>query len=161
MANSVHLNEDEKTWERIFITAAALERTRELELARVGISLPQAAVLYFLKTSSEPLTPMKLSRLIHKQPHTMSALVHRMETQGLVSTKKDMARKNWVRVSLTKKGEAAFQRQLTERTAMNVTARLSRREVAALNIILRKLYDAALELRRRTQPTPQDELFAR
>lgn len=159
MPNSTDLNEDEKTWERLFRTAAALHRTRELELARVGITLPQAAVLYFLATSPEPLTPMKLSRLIHKRPHTISALVHRMEAQGLVTTNKDMTRKNWLRVSLTKKGKAAFQSQLSERTAMNITARLSRREVAALNTILRKLYLAALELRRQAEPSPYDQLL--
>jgi DNA-binding PadR family transcriptional regulator len=30
-----------------------------------------------------------------------------MEAQGFVSTKRDLQRKNWVRVSLTKKGEEA------------------------------------------------------
>jgi len=157
MANPVQLNEDEKTWERIFITSAALQRARELELVSTGITLPQAAVLYFLKTSSEPLTPMKLSRLIHKEPHTISALVHRMEAQGLVSTKRDMARKNWVRVSLTKKGNAALTRQLSQRTAMNITTRLSREEVATLNTILRKLHEAAVELIRQMRRSPYDE----
>jgi len=53
------------------------------------------------------MTPMKLARMMHKQPHTISALVHRMEAQGLVVTKKDLERKNWLRLSLTRKGEAA------------------------------------------------------
>jgi DNA-binding MarR family transcriptional regulator len=157
MDDSVRLNEDEKTWERIFITSAALQRARELELAPVDISLPQAAVLYFLKTSSEPLTPMKLSRLIHKEPHTMSALLVRMERQGLVKRTRDLKRKNWVRVSLTKKGEAALEAQLGRRTAMNITARLSRKEVATLNTVLRKLHDGALELIRQMKRSPYDE----
>ena len=157
MADSVKLNEDEKTWERIFVTVAALHRARELELAEAQITLPQAAVLYFLKTSPEPLTPMKLSRLIHKEPHTMSALLVRMERQGLIKRTRDMERKNWVRVSLTKKGEAAFERQLSQRTAMNITARLSREEVATLNRVLRKLHDGAVEIIRQMRRSPYDE----
>jgi DNA-binding MarR family transcriptional regulator len=157
MAEPVQLNEDEKTWERIFITFAALQRVREVELARVGVSISQAAVLYFLKTSPEPLTPMKLSRLIHRQPHTISALLVRMEAQGLVKRTRDLKRKNWVRVTLTKKGEEAFKRQLSERTAMNITARLSRREVAMLNTVLRKLHDGGTELLRQIQRSPYDE----
>ncbi|MBN2098185.1 MAG: winged helix-turn-helix transcriptional regulator [Dehalococcoidia bacterium] len=159
MPNPADLNEDEKTWETVFRTAAALERTRQLELSRVGIRLPQAAILHFLGTSREPLTPVKLSRLIHKKRHTITALVHRMEAQGLVSTEKDMARKNWLRVSLTKKGKAAFRRQLSERTAMNITACLSRQEVATLNRIMRKLYLATDEMRREMEPSPYDHLL--
>lgn len=159
MADSVRLNEDEKTWERIFVTAAALHRARELELAAAEISLPQAAVLYFVSSSPEPITPMKLSRLIHKEPHTMSALLVRMEKQGLIKRTRDMERKNWVRVSLTKKGEAAFRRQLSERTAMNITARLSREEVAALNAVLRKLHDGAVGMIRQMRRSPYDEPF--
>ncbi len=157
MVDSVHLNEDEKTWERIFVTFAALQRVREVELGRVDVSISQAAVLYFLKTSTEPLTPMKLSRLIHKEPHTMSALLIRMERLGLVERTRDLKRKNWVRVTLTKKGDEALKRQLTERTAMNITARLSRREVATLNTVLKKLYEGATELLRQMRRSPYDE----
>jgi hypothetical protein len=73
MAGSSLLNEDEKTWERMFRTSGALYRVREIELDRVGLSLSQAAVLYFLSTSRDPLTPMRLSRLTpasHGEPRT-------------------------------------------------------------------------------------------
>ncbi|MDM7999770.1 MAG: MarR family transcriptional regulator [Dehalococcoidia bacterium] len=159
MSGTVRLNEDEKTWERIFRTSGALYRLREMELDRVGLSLSQAAALYFLKTSPEPLTPMKISRLIHKQPHTTAALLRRMESRGLIKRTRDLHRKNWVRVSLTRKGEAAFQRQMSERTAMNITSRLSRDDVAVLNRILRQLHDAAVELICQMKPTPYDSPF--
>ena len=107
MTDSLELNEHERTWTNLNVTYVTLRRARELELAQVGLTVPQAGVLYFLSTSKEPLTPMKLSRLMSRQPHTLSALVNRMEAQGLVKTKKDLQRKNWVRVSLTKKGEQA------------------------------------------------------
>jgi DNA-binding MarR family transcriptional regulator len=157
MADSLLRNEDEKTWERMFRTSGALYRLREMELDRVGLSLSQAAVLYFLKTSPEPLTPMKISRLIHRLPHTTSVLLIRMESRGLISRNRDMHRKNLVRVSLTKKGEAAVQRQLSERTAMNITACLSREEVAMLNTVLRQIHDAAVELMRQMKPSPYDD----
>src|SRR5512136_2087467 len=107
MAESIKLNEMQKAYMRMATVMAVMERARNLELARIGLNIPQASVLYCLKVSKEPITPMKLARMMHRQPHTVSALVHRMETQGLLSTKKDMKRKNWVRVSLTKKGQEA------------------------------------------------------
>ena len=91
------MTDNEKMWARFAATMAVLERARNLELAKFGLNMPQIEVLCFLKDSKEPMTPMRLARMMHKQPHTVSALVHRMEARGLVSTKKDMTRKNWLR----------------------------------------------------------------
>jgi len=158
MADSIELNEHERTWTNLNITYVALRRARELELARVGLTIPQAGVLYFLSTSEEPLTPMKLSRLMSRKPHTLRALVNRMETQGLVKTKKDLQRKNWVRVSLTKKGEQAFKRQWSEKATLNVTSCLSKKESDDLNAILNKLRGKGAELIHHLQPSPYTDL---
>jgi len=152
--DAAQMNENEKTWERLVVTYTILERARELELGQAGLSLPQAAVIYFLKIAREPLTPSKLSRLIYKEPHTLSGLLSRMEAQGLVKKTKDLKRKNLVRVSLTKKGEEAFKRQLSERTVTNVTSCLSEKELGTLDSLLDKLYAKGLELLRERQPYP-------
>jgi DNA-binding MarR family transcriptional regulator len=157
MTDSTDLSEHERAWENLAVTYMTLERARELELGKVGLTIPQAGVLYFLKTSKEPLTPMKLSRRMNRQPHTVSALLTRMEAQGLVKTTKDLDRKNWVRVSLTKKGEEAFKRQMTERTARNATSCLSKKEIDALNAICKKLRVKGAELIRHMQPGPYSE----
>jgi len=146
MIDSTELSHNERAWENLAITYMTLERARELELGKVGLTIPQAGVLYFLKTSKEPLTPMKLSRRMNRQPHTISALLTRMEAQGLVKTTKDLDRKNWVRVSLTKKGDEAFKRQMSEKVARNA--------------ICKKLHSRGAELIRQMQPSPYtDPLF--
>jgi len=66
MTDSTDLSENERTWENLAVTYMTLERARELELAKVGLTIPQAGILYFLKTSKEPLTPMKLSRRMNR-----------------------------------------------------------------------------------------------
>jgi DNA-binding MarR family transcriptional regulator len=154
MADSIELSENERTWENLAITYMTLQRARELELARSSLTIPQAGVLYFLKTSKEPLTPMKLSRRMNRQPHTVSALLTRMEAQGLVKTNKDLQRKNWVRVSLTKKGEEAFRRQMALKSARNATSCLSKKEIDTLNAICKKLRAEGAELIRQIQPGP-------
>ena len=154
MKDATHLNENEKTWERLVVTYTVLERAREMELGQAGLSLPQAAVIYFLKTAKELLTPSKLSRLIYKEPHTLSGLLSRMEAQGLVKKTKDLKRKNLVRVSLTKKGEESFKRQVNVRTVRNVTSCLSSKELASLNGFLDKLYTKGIGLLREMQPYP-------
>ena len=154
MKDAAQMNGNEKTWERLVVTYTVLERAREVELGQAGLSLPQAAVIYFLKIAREPLTPSKLSRLIYKEPHTLSGLLSRMEAQGLVKKTKDLKRKNLVRVSLTKKGEESFKRQVNVRTVRNVTSCLSSKELASLNELLAKLYAKGIELLREMQPYP-------
>jgi DNA-binding MarR family transcriptional regulator len=157
LTDSIELSEHERAWENLAVTYMTLQRAREMELGRVGLTIPQAGVLYFLKTSKEPLTPMKLARRMNRQPHTVGALVTRMEAQGLVKTTKDLQRKNWVRVSLTKKGEEAFKRLVSERTARNATSCLSKKEIDTLNAICKKLRARGAELIRQMQPNPYDE----
>src|SRR5512137_460704 len=131
MAESLKLNENQKNYLRIQTVLAVVGRARDLELARIGLNVPQSQVLYCLneaKVRKEPMTPMQLSRVLHKQPHTVSALVHRMEAQGLVSTKKDMKRKNWLRVSLTKKGDEAVKLWANATGVTDVMSCLSKRE---------------------------------
>jgi DNA-binding MarR family transcriptional regulator len=159
MTDPIRMTDDEVLWENMFLTCNTLQRARELELAQVGLTMAQAGVLYFLRIAKEPLTPMKLSRLMHKQPHTISALVTRMEADGLLKTTKDLERKNWVRVSLTKKGEQAFNRQMTQKIARNVTSCLSKKEKDALAPVCKKLRVRASEIIRQIQPEPYSDLL--
>ena len=157
MAESIKLTENQKAFLRLQTMTAVLERARDLELATIGLSMPQALLLYYLKISKEPMTPMKLARMMHKQPHTISALVHRMESQGLVSTKRDMKRKNWVRVSLTKKGEKAIEGWVTATAVPDVMGSLSKKEADALNKATQKLHSKGLELLQKMRPDPYSE----
>ncbi len=157
MADSIELSKNQKDWLRLETIMAVMERARNLELAKSGINIPQAAVLYGLKTSAEPLTPMRLARMMHKQPHTVSALVHRMEAQGLVSTKKDMKRKNWLRVSLTRKGEEALRMWAAATMVPDALNVLSKKEVETLHSNTRKLHNRGVELLRQMQPDPYAE----
>jgi len=160
MRDHIELNEHERAWENLTVTYRTLQRARELELGQMGLTIPQAGVLHFLATSKEPLTPMKLSRQMNRQPHTVSALLTRMEDQGLVNTTKDLQRKNWVRVSLTKKGEEAFKRQLGARTSLNAISCLSENEIDTLHTTCKKLRVKGIELIRQMQRGPySDPLF--
>lgn len=157
MSESLELTENQKAFLRMQTMTTVLERARDLELATIGLSMPQALVLYCLRTSKEPMTPMKLARLMHKQPHTVSALVKRMEAQGLVNTKRDMKRKNWVRVSLTKKGDEAIEGWVTATVVPDIMGSLSKREADALDKATRKLHKKGLELLRKMQRDAHSE----
>jgi DNA-binding MarR family transcriptional regulator len=150
------VNENELLWGRLFLAAKVVERAREIELSRVNISLIQAMVLYALKLSPEPLTPSRLARMLCREPHSMSALIDRMEKQGLVEKKHDLSRKNLVRVVVTPRGEEAFQRQRSVNAVINLTSTLTKEERQALGTCVDKLRARATEMIRKMTPTPYD-----
>jgi DNA-binding MarR family transcriptional regulator len=154
--DNIEINENEILWGRLFLAAKVVERAREIELSRVNVSLIQAMVLYALKLSTEPLTPSRLARILCREPHSMSALIDRMESQGLVEKKHDLSRKNLVRVVVTPKGEEAFRRQRSVNAVANLTSSLTREEREVLGVCVDKLRLKATELIREMTPTPYD-----
>jgi DNA-binding MarR family transcriptional regulator len=83
-------------------------RARELELQRYGLTPEQAIILHILHKSPEKLTPAEVARLILRRPHTVSAMLDRMEEKGLIEKTTDPARKNMLRIEITHKGEEAY-----------------------------------------------------
>ena len=151
------MNENEIAWAEMSFTSLILQRAWGVELAQIGLTVPQALLIAFVQGSSEPLTPMKLSRLMQREPHTISALLSRMEAQGLIKKEHDLKRRNWVRVLLTEKGKEAFERQASARKVRNITECLSRQELDALNKMNKKLRARGIELLRKMLPSPYDE----
>jgi len=155
--DNIDLNENELLWGRLFLATTLVERAREVELSRLNISLIQAMVLYALKLSPEPLTPSKLARMLCREQHSMSALIDRMEKQGLIEKRHDLSPKNLVRVVVTAEGEEAFQRQRSANAVSSITSSLTREEREALGSCADKLRLRAKELLRQLQPDPYDE----
>ena len=156
MKEALELSRNEKAWVRLFGTATVVERARELELAHIGISTIQAGVLFILKSTTDPVTPSQLARMLYRKAHSMSALLKRMQKQGLIKRTRDLEQKNLVRISLTKKGEEIFSLQWAAKVTNNITACLSERELDALEKCLEKLRVRAIEIIREMQPSPYD-----
>jgi DNA-binding MarR family transcriptional regulator len=83
-------------------------RSRERELQRYGLTPEQSQVLFVTQALKNKATPAAISRLLLRQPHTVSAIVDRMAKKGLIKKSKDLERRNMVRVSLTEKGKEAY-----------------------------------------------------
>ena len=149
-----HMDEDEETWVLFKLTYKALERARETELQKVGLSMIESGVLLALKGAQEPVTPAKLWRWLYREPHTISGLLSRMEKDGLVRKTRDLGKKNLVRVSLTKKGEEALKQLARVRVVPKVTSYLTKQERDTLKVCLEKLRAKAFEILRELQPYP-------
>lgn len=85
-----------------------MDRVREKELSKYGLTTSQAGMLHHVKALGDGATPAAIARIQHREATSVSSLLIRMEKQGLIKRVKDMARKNQVRVYLTDKGENAL-----------------------------------------------------
>ena len=144
-------------WALLSQASNALGRVADSELSQVGISMMQAAVLVFVKNSKEPVIPAHISRWLFREPHTVSQLLMRMEKQGLVKRTKNLDRKNQLRITLTEKGEKAYQKQIEMRSIGKILSTLTPEECDKLGARLKKLRDEAvkvLDSRPRELPFP-------
>ncbi len=131
-------------------------RVRARELARAGISPVEATVLFALANSEKQTTPAEISRWTLRESHSVSRLLHRMSSKGLVTRSNDLDRSNLVRVAMTAKGREAYDYSVKQESVPNPFSRLSPQEREQLDGLLRKLLQASLaELRvKRDVPYP-------
>jgi DNA-binding MarR family transcriptional regulator len=83
-------------------------RARELELQRYGLTPEQAIILHIIYHSKDKLTPAEVARLIFRRPHTVSAMLDRMEEKNLIIKTTDPNRKNMIRIEITARGNEAY-----------------------------------------------------
>ena len=134
----------------------AVYRARELELQRYGLTPEQSQILFVVRGLKEDATPATISRETFLKSHTISAIVSRMEDKGLLKKTNDLKHKNQVRVSITKKGEEAYQLSSKRGPIHRVMNALSQTERKQLGPLLEKILFAASEelgLNRDTLPS--------
>jgi len=86
-----------------------VEKAREKELQKKGISLAEHAVLFITQSIGYNTTPAEISRWMIRQRNSISTLLNRMEKKGLIKLTRDLDKKNLIRVSITKKGQKAYE----------------------------------------------------
>ena len=123
--------------------AFSLARTRELSAH--GLSMMRAAVLLVLQVRDNNATPTEISQWLLREPHTISALLDRMERDGLIRRYRDLRKRNTVRVAMTEKGRAAYQESLERGTFHSVMSVLTDEEREQLRNVMTKLWLRALQ----------------
>jgi len=123
--------------------AFSLARTRELSAH--GLSMMRAAVLLVLQVRDNNATPTEISQWLLREPHTISALLDRMEKDGLIRRYRDLHKRNTVRVAMTEKGRNAYQESLTRETFHNVMSVLTPDEREQLRHVMTKLWLRVLQ----------------
>jgi len=129
-------------WEALLTAHAVVMKQFAAQDIWADVSMREYDVLYTLSKYPEPLRLSELNRHVLLSQPALSRLVDRLVERGLVERHADPADGRGVRLSLTGTGRAR-QREIGRRHARGVaramTAGLTRRELAQLETICRKL----------------------
>ena len=138
-------DEDYRLWVLLQQAHYAVSRLREKELDQFGVSITQAKVMAVIRALDTPATPAEIARRVLRAPHTISEMINRIASQGLVKKIKDLDRKNMVRIELTDEGEQVFQRFTMMKHISAVLAQLPDTDRKNLDTCLTRLRDLAME----------------
>jgi len=127
-------------------TAHVMSKVRSRELIKHGLSTIQVGVLLIVYTMGDKTTPTEIARQMHREPHSISSLVRRMEKDGLVNRVRDLDRKNQIRVELTQEGLKAYYQSTNREAILSMFSSLSEEERKYLKSSLEKLRGKALKM---------------
>jgi DNA-binding MarR family transcriptional regulator len=110
----------------------------------LGLTHPQYLVMLALWQHDE-LSVKELSALLHLDPGTLSPLLKRLETAGLLTRRRSPADERALAVSVTDEGRALRRRALAVPTTMLARLGMSEADLTATNSVLHRIIDAAHE----------------
>lgn len=148
MNNKFLIDEDYALIIRLHQARTMISKVRNNELSKYGITATQSAVLFFIKflnTTEGKATPGQLSRWLLREPHTVSRILVRMERGGLVNRIRGQGKKNEISLTLTPKGEQAYNNSHEGSSFGEILSCLSEEERNQLSSSLGKLREKALQ----------------
>jgi DNA-binding MarR family transcriptional regulator len=131
-------------WRFLNHTAFVINRSRQKELARYGLTPEQAHVLDILHQSHGAATIQDIVKITLRQHHSISTLVGRMAAQGLVKKVRSASDARKYNVTITAKGRALY-RTMTRDSIKEIFSCLSAGERAGLDKGLKKLMFKAFQ----------------
>jgi DNA-binding MarR family transcriptional regulator len=100
---------DYELWNLFTIGRYATFRVREKELRRYGLTPEHAQILFVARALGEKATINAIARYILRAPHSVSAIIERMQRKRLVKKIRDPDRKKMVTIVLTERGLKAYE----------------------------------------------------
>lgn len=145
---SLQGTDDNYVWDLYVLlrqTNDSIYRSRGKDMARYGLSPAQAGALNVIHSLGEDATPLEVSRWMFREPHSISILLTRMESKGLIKKSPFPNSKKMIKISLTKKGYKAYENSLEMESIRNIFSVLSKTKQKQLYTLLEELRSSALK----------------
>ena len=148
------IEQDFRIWWLLAQTRHLMHQARENELNQYGITAIQAAIILIIDTIDGKATTPEIARWFLRKPHTIGALLKRMEKQGLITKTKDINNHNRFTISLTEKGRQCYSQSLERESIREIMPCLSKEERNQLESSLDRLRDTAFAYLHMIKKTP-------
>ncbi len=142
MAQQIKADKDYTLLTQLLQVADIFVKIRERELLPQNLSATAAEILFLVDAMGEGVTPAKITRMILREPHSISGILKRMETHGLIKRTKDMERKNRIRITLTAKGEKTLKQIVKLEGTTGILSKLTVAQQKQLKASLTALKEA-------------------
>jgi DNA-binding MarR family transcriptional regulator len=136
---------DYKLWVMFNQTRNAIVTARERELAEFGVSKLESYILFVIKAMGDDATPAEISRIVFRQPHTVSEFLSRMEKKGFITKSRNPKNKSMIRLRLTPKGNALYRKTSKRDSIHEIFSELSHEDREKLAHCLEIVQGKALE----------------
>ena len=107
-------------------------------LSQLDITYPQYLVLMVL-WQQDQMTINSIGKLLHLDSGTLTPLLKRMQSKGLITRSRCTEDERAVRIALTPRGSALRERAVSIPTELSQSTNLSPEEIETLKRLLRKL----------------------
>jgi DNA-binding MarR family transcriptional regulator len=142
--NSLKIEDrDYALWLLFTRTHYKVQKARTCELRKFDLSPEQAGALFYIHARGNTAMPLEISRWMDREPQTITSIIDRMVKKDLVKKSRDSQRRNVVRLSLTEKGEQAYQSSIAREAFHHVLAPLSEDKRQVLEEVLKDMMKAA------------------
>lgn len=145
MAQQIKADKEYTLVAQIMQIADIFVNVRERELMPQNLSATAAEILFLVNAMGEGVTPARITRMMLREPHSVSGILMRMETRGLIKRTKNMDRKNYIRITLTAKGEKALKQAMKLEGTTHVLSKLNAAQQRELKATLTALKEAGMK----------------
>lgn len=145
MYNSEDKDTAFQLWDLLWMLSNLIMKLRERELKKYDFTAIRASVLHIVTLLEGKAIPAEIARQLLREPHSISHLISSMETEGLVNKRKDLNKKNFVRVVLTENGRQAYETTKKRHSIHKVMSTLSKQEQEQILCLLQRVWDKAIE----------------
>jgi DNA-binding MarR family transcriptional regulator len=132
---------DTQLWVLLDQVGFAVSRLREMELARFGLTVPQAFILHAVVSRGGKMTLQELEEKRMRRYHTIFVIINRMIKLGLIVQEKSSQDKKY-RIIITEEGQELVSRLTNDSLEMTFSV-LTVKDIQQMGVIMEKLLERA------------------
>lgn len=124
--NSIKIEDrDYALWLLLTRTHYRIKQARTVEVRLFNLTPEQCGALFYIHSKGGDATQSQISSWMLRKPQTISANIEGMVKKGLIKKKRDLKRRNVIHLSLTTKGQEAYEVSMERKSIKKIVSVLT------------------------------------